>query len=1168
MAPLVVVTSERQLPEEFRTISDGLEEKLPWEQRLTSLLRLEGLIKGGAAAFPSFVEMLPSLNIPLSVQLQDRRSSISRQACHVISVLLNTFGAQIEPTAAYLQPIVFKAQGMSITIVTEASDACCRTIIQCCPSSRLLPLLCSTVRTHKNTKLRASAAEYLLLAVREWDPVLLDRQSEGVEASIMAAAQDAAVETRETGRSAFVAYYSKRPTAAQAMLRKLPDSERALKEKLQTAVKQTLGSMEMAAPQARRPRPAAVQVAASQQHPRQPSSSSQQQQQQLSPQRPPAQVTKLSLPSPRPATTSREPTVGFSSARRAPSSLSPSSAAATVPPPRTASARAPSPKSTRVGGGGDLSPSDPSSFKMRSTVGRRSMGGAALRVPPPPSSSSSFTSNLSSVIDGAAAAEQQQQQSRGGGAGAPPKRCFASPTPETSSYLRQSMEVDDASYYTSTNTVSRAVRQPVLATTLSSTGGRAAARAPAGRVFMMVEADEREAMPFSTAVETLTDKKSGLDWSAKLELYEAVQAAIEEGSTLHAVDTTPESEFIVQFAALLGEGISETHFKVAAGALQTLSAALRCPQLSPALGVAIDAFAPALYVRVTDAKDQLRQLAGEATDLLPRVMSREVVMHGLTAALDATKVPKVLSSVMNSFTDVVIAAALKGKDVSQSGAGRSLLMACLSLATHKHPEVRQSALSAIAAVHFTGENGAMVVRTALEVLPPDAVDAIKRGIAQASNDGGVVFMEIEHESTPPPPPVLKSLSPRPPFQVASSSTTPPPFSCSPPVSPTALSIPVGDRSSPLPPALTIASPASSVGGGLASARSLDMRSPTPLSPPLATAAAAAAVKTPVSARTATPPRHHSRTASPALRAVLMEMDAKDEAKGSPGVQITADATFNVQCTVGAAQWAPAETEELTRVLRQLQPTPTTHGMTEALSLALQLEFKDRAALCSAVQEGLMYALENGGGGGGGAPNDEEELLEVSLRTFAELAGLVPLPALEAGAPGLLRPLLLAQGSGNEGVAFAAEKCAQQVMGALSPVAALSMLIPLLPRADKRPPFEGERAVLSLGVLRLLRMITPALSNAQMSAVLPPVMEPMCVCYSSANAELRRAAVDCIVSLHLKLGDDVMRPHIDSMSTAQVKLVEVYVERAKKLRGVSQIRSASFVHHMPVAVAVM
>lgn len=239
-APTIPVTSDRQLADEINGLVDGLEPSVDWVQRVKTMLRFEGLMKGGAVDMPNFGELLNAMQIPLSAQLQDRRSAISRQALHLITIILQAYGPRAEPFAAALQPVIFKALGMSIQIVTDASNACSRTLIQCCPSPRLLPLLCITVQTSKAVKMRVAAAELLLLALREWDASMLEPQADRLEPTIISAARDASGETREAGRAAFVAYQAKFPAAAIGMLRRLPDTERSLKEKLQAAVNRAI----------------------------------------------------------------------------------------------------------------------------------------------------------------------------------------------------------------------------------------------------------------------------------------------------------------------------------------------------------------------------------------------------------------------------------------------------------------------------------------------------------------------------------------------------------------------------------------------------------------------------------------------------------------------------------------------------------------------------------------------------------------------------------------------------------------------------------------------------------------------------------------------------------------------------------------------------------------
>jgi hypothetical protein len=288
--------------------------------------------------------------------------------------------------------------------------------------------------------------------------------------------------------------------------------------------------------------------------------------------------------------------------------------------------------------------------------------------------------------------------------------------------------------------------------------------------------------------------------------------------------------------------------------------------------------------------------------------------------------------------------------------------------------------------------------------------------------------------------------------------------------------------------------------------------------------------------------------------VMITKDLKSPAMAGNTVSITVDARINVQAAPAAAagtpshppsppQWAPAPVEEVHILIDKLQqPMPSAAAMSEALSLAPKLEGEDRAELCCAVEESLLGVLEKGA-------DARVDVLEAGMTTYAEIASLIvpsSLPALQNSlTPAVLKQVLIAQGQENEAVAFAAEKCAQQIIGTVASTTALALLIPLLPAVDRRPPFEGDRAVLSLGVLRLLKIILPSVSNLQISDVLSATMPPSCVCYTSANAELRRAAVDFIVALHLRLGDEVVRPHTTTLSLAQVKLIEIYVERARK-----------------------
>lgn len=64
---------------------------------------------GGAAAHNNWSFYLP-------LQLQERRSAVSRQACHAVSALAQACGTTFEPLAVHLLPTLFKTLAMGIQV--------------------------------------------------------------------------------------------------------------------------------------------------------------------------------------------------------------------------------------------------------------------------------------------------------------------------------------------------------------------------------------------------------------------------------------------------------------------------------------------------------------------------------------------------------------------------------------------------------------------------------------------------------------------------------------------------------------------------------------------------------------------------------------------------------------------------------------------------------------------------------------------------------------------------------------------------------------------------------------------------------------------------------------------------------------------------------------------
>lgn len=69
----VSISSERELRAELESLTKELHVDIDWTKRIKAMLRLEGLIKGGADSMPGFLELARTLQDPIITQLLDRQ---------------------------------------------------------------------------------------------------------------------------------------------------------------------------------------------------------------------------------------------------------------------------------------------------------------------------------------------------------------------------------------------------------------------------------------------------------------------------------------------------------------------------------------------------------------------------------------------------------------------------------------------------------------------------------------------------------------------------------------------------------------------------------------------------------------------------------------------------------------------------------------------------------------------------------------------------------------------------------------------------------------------------------------------------------------------------------------------------------------------------------------
>ncbi|KAJ8899239.1 hypothetical protein K2173_012773 [Erythroxylum novogranatense] len=200
----IKVYSEKELIREFDKIASTLVPEKDWSIRILAMQRVEGLVLGGATDYPSFGGLLKQLVVPLSTQLSDRRSSIVKQACHLLCFLSKELLGDFEACAEMFIPVLFKLVVITVLVIAESADNCIKTMLRNCKVSRVLPRIADCAKNDRSAVLRARCCEYALLILEHWpDAPEIQRLGDLYEDLIRCCVADAMSEVRSIARMCY-----------------------------------------------------------------------------------------------------------------------------------------------------------------------------------------------------------------------------------------------------------------------------------------------------------------------------------------------------------------------------------------------------------------------------------------------------------------------------------------------------------------------------------------------------------------------------------------------------------------------------------------------------------------------------------------------------------------------------------------------------------------------------------------------------------------------------------------------------------------------------------------------------------------------------------------------------------------------------------------------------
>ncbi|EGD72568.1 hypothetical protein PTSG_00593 [Salpingoeca rosetta] len=225
----ISVSSDRQLEEDMAQIRAILaKDSIDWEKRRDMVVRLRGLVAGGAASRPVFLDTLKAMNDAMVTSISDLRSGIVKEACLTIAYIAQSVGNALGPFFDIYIPPLLKQAMVNIKVIQTSAQQCIRYIIRNVHYPRTFQRL-AEYKVSRSVAQRRLVAEAHLLVLQSWPTAALAKHAKSIAAYLKPSLSEADSVVRSTCRQAYWVLHSNFPDVATRVFNTLdPKTQKAI----------------------------------------------------------------------------------------------------------------------------------------------------------------------------------------------------------------------------------------------------------------------------------------------------------------------------------------------------------------------------------------------------------------------------------------------------------------------------------------------------------------------------------------------------------------------------------------------------------------------------------------------------------------------------------------------------------------------------------------------------------------------------------------------------------------------------------------------------------------------------------------------------------------------------------------------------------------------------
>lgn len=195
-----------------------------WQARMQHMMKLEGIVLGNSRRYDALASCLNHMKTCFIEQVLDRRSAVSRQACHLLTVISEHMGSSADGIVEHLVPVLFKVVVISVQVQADAAHCAVKRMMRACHVGKLVTQISSNLQNSRNAKLRCACIDYFHVILESWLKPEYDHYVANFEAGLKSALSDASKDVRARARETFVVYKEQWPDKASALFETLSSS--------------------------------------------------------------------------------------------------------------------------------------------------------------------------------------------------------------------------------------------------------------------------------------------------------------------------------------------------------------------------------------------------------------------------------------------------------------------------------------------------------------------------------------------------------------------------------------------------------------------------------------------------------------------------------------------------------------------------------------------------------------------------------------------------------------------------------------------------------------------------------------------------------------------------------------------------------------------------------